>query len=145
MVELLVVVIIIGVLASIATPTFLAQANKARGAEARNNLGVINRTQVAYYTSESEFADSLEELDIGLPEKSNNYTYDVTASKTAANATATPNNDQINGYASAVLLTGNNRTATVLCESDEAGATPNLIIGGGAADLVCPSGSEEVK
>ena len=48
LIELLVVVIIIGVLAAIALPNLLNQVAKGRQAEAKNNLGAINRAQQAY-------------------------------------------------------------------------------------------------
>ncbi|MCA2720260.1 MAG: prepilin-type N-terminal cleavage/methylation domain-containing protein [Microcystis sp. M048S1] len=47
LIELLVVVIIIGVLAAIALPNLLGQVAKGRQAEARTNLGTINRAQQA--------------------------------------------------------------------------------------------------
>lgn len=145
LIELLVVVIIIGVLAAISIPTFLAQANKARGAEARTNLGVINRAQAAHFISESEFADNLADLEIGLPNATENYTYAVTSDAASANATAAPNNEQLNGYASAVALGENNQTATILCESDDPDETPALVVGEAEAALACPEGSEQVR
>ncbi|TYT72268.1 type IV pilin protein, partial [Microcystis aeruginosa] len=45
LIELLVVVIIIGVLAAISLPNLLGQVGRARQAEARTNLGVVNRAQ----------------------------------------------------------------------------------------------------
>ena len=48
LIELLVVVIIIGVLAAVALPNLLGQVAKGRQAEAKNNLGAVNRAQKAY-------------------------------------------------------------------------------------------------
>jgi type IV pilus assembly protein PilA len=45
LIELLVVVIIIGVLAAVALPNLLGQVAKGRQAEAKNNMGAINRAQ----------------------------------------------------------------------------------------------------
>lgn len=55
LIELLVVVIIIGVLAAIALPNLLGQVAKGRQAEARNNLGVVNRAQQAYRLESATF------------------------------------------------------------------------------------------
>ncbi|NCR53993.1 MAG: prepilin-type N-terminal cleavage/methylation domain-containing protein [Microcystis aeruginosa L211-07] len=56
LIELLVVVIIIGVLAAIALPNLLGQVAKGRQAEARTNLGVVNRVQQVYRLENSAFA-----------------------------------------------------------------------------------------
>jgi prepilin-type N-terminal cleavage/methylation domain-containing protein len=45
LVELLVSIIIVGLLAAIALPSFLSQEAKARGSEAKAHLGMINRSQ----------------------------------------------------------------------------------------------------
>ena len=48
LIELLVVVIMIGVLAAIAFPNLLRQVGRARQAEARVNLGIVNRAQQTF-------------------------------------------------------------------------------------------------
>jgi type IV pilus assembly protein PilA len=48
LIELLVVVIIIGVLSTVALPNLLRQVEKSRQAEAKINLGAINRVQQGY-------------------------------------------------------------------------------------------------
>ncbi|GCA96256.1 type IV pilin protein [Microcystis aeruginosa] len=55
LIELLVVVIIIGVLAAIALPNLLGQVAKGRQAEARTNLGTVNRAQQAYRLENTVF------------------------------------------------------------------------------------------
>ena len=62
LIELLVVVIIIGILAAVALPSMLGQANKAREAGAISQLGAINRAQQAYRLEEIRFAQSYAEL-----------------------------------------------------------------------------------
>ena len=60
LIELLVVVIIIGVLASISFPTLIRQIGRGRQAEARTNLGIVNRAQQAHrlqFTSFGTIAD----------------------------------------------------------------------------------------
>ena len=47
--ELMIVVIIVGILASLAVPRFIAATRKAKEAEARNILGVIRTSQIRYY------------------------------------------------------------------------------------------------
>jgi type IV pilus assembly protein PilA len=55
LIELLVVVIIIGVLAAVALPNLLGQVAKGRQAEAKNNLGAINRAQQAHRLETGNF------------------------------------------------------------------------------------------
>jgi type IV pilus assembly protein PilA len=90
LIELLVVIIIVGVLAAIALPSFLNQVNKARGSEGKSNLGTINRAQQAFRLENNRTATQLADLDARVSGKF--YTYEVNASTTAPNvafATAT--------------------------------------------------------
>jgi len=75
LIELLVVIIIIGILAAIALPSFLNQANRARETEATNNLGAVNRGQQAYYLEAVAWAPDLASLDVGIAEATDNYQY----------------------------------------------------------------------
>ncbi|MEO0989023.1 MAG: prepilin-type N-terminal cleavage/methylation domain-containing protein [Cyanobacteria bacterium J06639_14] len=65
LIELLVVIIIIGILAAIALPSFLNQASRARETEAQTNLGAINRGQQAWLLEEGELADGDTENALG--------------------------------------------------------------------------------
>jgi len=58
LIELLVVVVIIGILAAIALPTFLTQINKARQAEARNAVATAGKLQQAVFGEKDAFANS---------------------------------------------------------------------------------------
>ncbi len=49
LVELMIVVAIIGILATIAVPTFLRMRERAKSSEAKANLGAIRVTEHAYY------------------------------------------------------------------------------------------------
>ena len=58
LIELMIVVAIIGILAAIAIPDFLTFQAKAKQSEAKQNLGAIYTTQVAYFSEFNEYADS---------------------------------------------------------------------------------------
>ncbi|TYQ27067.1 type IV pilin-like G/H family protein [Pseudanabaena sp. UWO310] len=77
LIELLVVIIIIGILAAIALPSFLNQASKARQSEAKTYTGSMNRSQQAYYLEKQEFAPNLTTLAIGIAQTTANYAYGV--------------------------------------------------------------------
>ena len=113
LIELLVVIIIIGILAAIALPSFLNQASRARETEAQTNLGAINRGQQAFLLEYGFMASTaatvdvdgdgnpdagLKALDVGIGEleadnsvKTDFYQYAVTNTATdIGKATADP-------------------------------------------------------
>ena len=118
LIELLVVVIIIGVLAAIALPNLLGQVAKGRQAEARTNLGVINRAQQVSRLETGSFA-----VVSNLPvQTSNTYYTAITggaASPVGANHAAAPNSTYTNDileYESAVGQTNSGAFSAVICE-----------------------------
>lgn len=79
LIELLVVIIIIGILAAIALPSLLAQVNKAKQAEAKQNIGALNRAQQAYFLENGSFVStSLSALGVGIKSQTVNYIYTIT-------------------------------------------------------------------
>ena len=77
LIELLVVIIIIGILAAIALPSLLGQANKAKQSEARNNIGSINRGQQAFFLESQYFSTDMAALGLGLKTQTVNYFYSL--------------------------------------------------------------------
>jgi prepilin-type N-terminal cleavage/methylation domain-containing protein len=84
LIELLVVIIIIGILAAIALPSFLNQTAKAKQTEAKTYVSTINKTQQAYFTEKSTFAPGLTFLSLGTPAATENYSYSVLDPTTSA-------------------------------------------------------------
>jgi prepilin-type N-terminal cleavage/methylation domain-containing protein len=91
LIELLVVIIIIGILAAIALPSFLNQTSKAKQTEAKLYLATVNRTQQAYFTEKGTFAPGLSLLSLGTPVATENYRYVVLESTPTAAATGAAN------------------------------------------------------
>jgi prepilin-type N-terminal cleavage/methylation domain-containing protein len=148
LIELLVVVIIIGVLAAVALPNLLGQVAKGRQAEAKNNLGAINRAQQAYRLEEGTFGDyDAGNLSTTIQITGEFYDYagqnDGTNPQQYAFHTATALaafDDDILNYESAVGQTAAGDFETVICESstpvaDDA-STNNT-----AGDVDCDGGS----
>lgn len=85
LIELLVVIIIIGILAAIALPSFLNQANKAKQAEAKTYVGSMNRAQQAFYLENNYMTaftvtsegDGFAQLGLGIATKTVNFTYSM--------------------------------------------------------------------
>jgi type IV pilus assembly protein PilA len=86
LIELLVVIIIIGILAAIALPSFLNQSNKAKQSEARTYVGTLVRAQQAYYLENSAFTDNADELGKVVKSDTTNYSYPMV--KTGAGTTS---------------------------------------------------------
>ncbi|MBD1934840.1 MULTISPECIES: type IV pilin-like G/H family protein [Cyanophyceae] len=95
LIELLVVIIIIGILAAIALPSFLNQANKARESEAKSIVGSMNRAQQAFYLENQDFVGQADftRLGLGIAKTTSNYSY-VIDGGAATNDTAVTNQAQ---------------------------------------------------
>lgn len=141
LIELLVVVLIIGVLAAIALPSFLNQVAKAKSAEAKAYIGSINRGQQAYRLEHDTFARTLPELAIGLKAETNNFKYRLDASDDHAAVVVEPRDKSVLGYSGNVYLltnpNGEASTGSVLCESDTPGQAPAAPTQG-----TCPEGAK---
>ncbi|MDP2980736.1 MAG: prepilin-type N-terminal cleavage/methylation domain-containing protein [Candidatus Omnitrophota bacterium] len=94
LVEVLIVVIIIGILASIGIPQFAASIEKAKGGEARAGLGHIQTGEKVYYAEKEFYTNNIGtpgvqgDLDIILTQKFWTFTMS-TPSSTTYIATAT--------------------------------------------------------
>ncbi|WDP88648.1 MAG: prepilin-type N-terminal cleavage/methylation domain-containing protein [Desulfobacter sp.] len=93
LIELMIVVAIIGILAAIAIPNFLAYQCKAKQSEAKSSLGDIRKTQEAYYAENDAYA-ALGTVGWGLKggAAAGRYTYTMTTANSTgftAQASAT--------------------------------------------------------
>ena len=136
----IVVLIIIGILAAIALPSFLNQSNKAKQSEAKTYVGTLNKGQQAYYTEKSVFGSTIDILGVGVKSSTVNYNYSSTAitstavSSNAANSFGTAIPVALRSYVGTVQLnvvstTSDVTSLAVLCEANAAGGiapTPAL-------------------
>ena len=138
LIELLVVIIIIGILAAIALPSFLNQASKARQSEAKTYTGSMNRSQQAYYLEKQEFAPNLVTLSVGIAQKTENYGYGIARN---GGKTASGVSQSVNVFGTPIATT-----------TAGAGTVSDTIVGGGAApvkgytggvNVATPTGSNE--
>lgn len=136
LIELLVVIIIIGILAAIALPSFLNQANKAKQSEAKTYVGSMNRGHQAFYLENDEFSSNIGDLGLGIKTQTSNYSYSidepnetpagVTSKATAIKGDGTPNPQaSIRAYVGGVNVatvqeTSEATTLAVLCEAEKA-------------------------
>ncbi len=62
--ELIIVIIIVGILASIGGPMYFKTIERARMVEGRIILGMIRMAQLRYYAAHARFTNNLRELDV---------------------------------------------------------------------------------
>ena len=91
LVELMIVVVIVGILSSIALPSFLNQQNKAKAACAETQVSALAKEQQIFFAENSAFATALGtsdgELDTTPPTMCNGYS---AITLNAATVQATP-------------------------------------------------------
>ncbi len=112
--ELVMVVIIIGILSSIALPQFLKTRERARMTEALSILGQIRSSQIRYYIEKGTYANAIGQLDFdpsptGALVGTSAYSYGITSgSNVEFCANATRNNSSVSLPAAAgCAATGN--------------------------------------
>lgn len=129
LIELLVVIIIIGILAAIALPSFLNQAAKARQSEGSTYVGSLNRAQQAYYVEQGKFAADLKTLNAGIKEKTDNFEYKTVGTDTEATSTADKLQASLKSFKGVVKLEDQQAKA-ILCitakENEAASAATKL-------------------
>lgn len=85
--ELIIVVILIGILASIGIVVYLNAVEQARATEAWVNLSSIINSEKRYYLEYNSYAPALTDLDIEIP-TSQNFTFEFSDPWAVANRTA---------------------------------------------------------
>ncbi len=153
LIELLVVIIIIGILAAIALPSFLNQTAKARAAEAKNNVGNMNRAQQAYFLEQQLFTTNIDELGLGMAHSTDNFNYQAAPNNvltTGVTNLATSNKTDIKSYAGAVFYiasssTNEGFTTTILCEAEKPNNTEAAAPSRNTSTTRCGDDTRQVK
>lgn len=159
LIELLVVIIIIGVLSAIALPSFLNQAAKARGAEAKSNVGAINRGQQSYWLQQESFTNTIADLGLSIPNTSQNFTYAAVPGSTTDIKTSVANQGislkpDIKSYTGGTYYIAGaagtpGTTEVILCEADNPGAaaaaSPTAVPSSVANADTCAAGTKIVR
>ena len=95
LIELLVVVVIVAILASMALPSWTAQVQKSRRADARVMLLMVQVEQQKYRSNYSTYASSMSALGMSSYESGEYYNGAIaSANATSYTATATPTGSQ---------------------------------------------------
>ncbi|HEY9878204.1 MAG TPA: type IV pilin-like G/H family protein [Leptolyngbyaceae cyanobacterium] len=144
---------VLGIVAAIALPAFLNQANNARESEAKNNVKAVLRGQQAYILEKNAFATTLDQLQLSIPSETENYTYEIAPGENESSVFvyATPKDSTLKGFTGAVYIAGdgpNTMTYTGVCQGDELGILPPIppaLDTDMAPEVVCPPGSSAVN
>lgn len=126
LIELLVVIIIIGILAAIALPSFLNQAAKAKQSEAKSYVGAVNRAQQSYRIEKPTFADSVSRLEIGIPTTTVDYEYKIPTTGTSSTVfSAVPvDSTTLRAYAGGVMvISSTGQSSAASCQTSSPSAT----------------------
>jgi type IV pilus assembly protein PilA len=136
LIELLVVIIIIGILAAIALPTFLNQTAKGKQAEAKESVSSVNRTQTAYRAEKNAFADTFDKLALGTLKggtnySTANYSYILGPGTDTTTIVAQSVDTSLKGYTGGTKRYVNDASQSVMsssiCEADAPSTTaPNI-------------------
>ena len=148
LIELLVVVIIIGVLSAIALPNLFGQVARGRQAEARINLGTVNRAQQANRLETGSFATfdatagsvSTGTLPVSIEPQYYNYDGPNATSSTSAvtgAAAISDFNDDIRDYSAAVAQDTAGVFRSIICEA----ASPTAAVAAATTAATCTTGT----
>lgn len=104
LIELIVVIVILGILASLAIPTFLNQTFKAKQTEAKVYVSAINTAQKAYFTEKTTLAPNLAALALDILPNTENYNYTVSTAPQSAIADAAAVKPRLKAYVGQVYM-----------------------------------------
>lgn len=130
--QVVIVELVVAGLACIALPSMFSMVHKAKQAEARQNVGAMNRAQQAYFLEENTFTNSIEKLGIGIRAQTVNYDYSIQATPKAVFNYGVSRKNGVKSYVGAVFVvptTNSNssptehevNTVAILCEANSPG------------------------
>ena len=147
LIELLVVIIIIGILAAIALPSFLNQAAKAKQSEAKSYVGSVNRAQQSYRIEKTAFATDIKGLEIGIPTQTTDYKYKVTNSTAkSADFEAVPiDATTLRAYVGGVMVVSSTgQSSAAACQTTSPSATVPAIVYADPAGASCGGTADNI-
>jgi type IV pilus assembly protein PilA len=118
LIELLVSIIIIGILAAIALPSYLNQAAKARGSEAKSTIAILNRAQLSYRVEKGTFSTLLDDLDVKASGKFYSYGIGAGVTSSSASVVSTTQIEGLQAISGGVFVTNSGEFRQTVCHSD---------------------------
>lgn len=137
---------VMGIIIAIAFPLLLSSSDKAKESKAIFQLNYMTGAQQRFYQINDKFGDNTEELGVGfLEEDYYHYTIDVLPDQRTVVIFASPKNQGLRSYSSAVFVNEKDTFVTGICESNMPQSSPPQmpkLIGDNL--LECPVGSQQV-
>jgi type IV pilus assembly protein PilA len=130
------------------SPAPLAPVTKSVEATAKTNARTTMIGQQAFYLEKNKFANSIDEIGIGMKTDTETYKYEVVDVKPKqVKITATAKKPELKSFTTSVFVVGgagNELTVGVVCETDQPSQTPPEVSATPKAAtevLTCPAGS----
>ena len=92
LIEVMIVVAIIGILATLAYPSLEGYLQRAKQSEVKTNLAAIDTAEKLYHASNRSYTDDFAALGVGIADDAI-YSYGITATTFTATATANLDDD----------------------------------------------------
>ena len=113
--------------------------------EAKNYTGAIRRAQQSFRVERGRFAKSVEELEIGIPLETDNFSYKLyNPSNQLSYFTAQSKTTTLRNFLSGVSVKSDGQTSASSCQSLEPSSTPPPAPIFDGHTLQCPEGYEEI-
>jgi prepilin-type N-terminal cleavage/methylation domain-containing protein len=96
--ELVVVVIIIGILASVAVPQYMVTVERSRLAEGLGILGSLREAQLRYYAENGVYANDIDNIDVVIDTSSVKYFENIEVDDRINTVAAMSRNNTASGY-----------------------------------------------
>jgi type IV pilus assembly protein PilA len=147
LIELLVVIIIVGVLAAIALPSFLNQAGRARATEGTNNVGALIRAQQVHRFENPTYANGVNVLSVKIAGNYYDYSFD-NATNNAVDVKTDINEVDLKLVSGRIASDTDNNFKSVVCMSQAVAAvvgTTSTLATGTVTTIACPASYDTVN
>jgi type IV pilus assembly protein PilA len=147
LIELLVVIIIVGVLAAIALPSFLNQVGRARASEGTNNVGALIRAQQVHRLENPTYAAGVGDLAVKITGNYYDYSF-ANAANDAVDVKTDINEADLKLVSGRIASDTDNNFKSVVCMSkavDTTVGTTSALAAGTVATLACPGTYDPVN
>ena len=126
--------------------SIITMGEKAKESEAKNYVGAVQRAQQSFRIERNQFAKSVEELEIGIPLDTDNFSYKFhNPSDQLTYFTAQAKTNTLRNFLSGVAVKPNGQVPASSCQSLQPSSTPPPAPIFDGETLQCPEGYEEMN